>query len=229
MKKALWLIILLTLSTLVFSEETTATDSVTKTPTIQASNLFLQFGTVLNINTEDNSAPSPILYSLGAGYDIPITSWISFAPQGRFYVATYLWDEDLQMALPAEIENRTASVPSLLIDLPVNFKISKGQFEIGLEPGISFLLCYGITASGVEDVDDDIYNINTWFYSSAQFLYPSFRVYFDWTFLSGMKAGISLAQYFSIGSLINDTFPQEMKTAFSFRIFLPQHLIRVKK
>jgi len=220
LKKRLYILILLTFTALSFSQETAISD--TKTKTIQASNLYLGFGPILNINTKDNSAPSPILYTLGVGYDIPIKPWVSFAPQGIFYVSTYLWDEDLEMALPAEIENRTAYVPTLLVDFPANFKIKKKNFEIGIQPGISFLLCYGITAFGVDNVDDDIANINTWFYSNAQFIYPSLKVSFDWTFLSGIKAGISIAQYLSIGSIINNTFPQEMKTAGSFRIFLPQ-------
>ncbi|OJF76718.1 MAG: hypothetical protein BKP49_06045 [Treponema sp. CETP13] len=233
MKKILCCIVFFTSITVVFSLDTPTntspeTESIENTendtPLIDtSSNLFFQMGTLIKVNTYDDSAPSPILFSLGVGYDIPITSLISCTPQIHLFTNYYLWDSDNEQALPAAVENRTASVPAILLDVPATFNFTFGSFILGVQPALSFLLRYAYTAHNVtEDVSEDISNINSWFYSDLHFFYPSLRISFDHFYKSGIKIGLSASAYVPISSFTENNFPQNFICTISSRLFFPQ-------
>ncbi|HZK20286.1 MAG TPA: hypothetical protein VFC68_06140 [Treponemataceae bacterium] len=186
----------------------------------QPGNFFLELGHLSIINTVKNSAPTPHLFSLGAGYEIPINPWLSFSPQTSIYVATYLWNNELQTALPAEIEHRTTTVPSLIIQIPAKFVISTEMFRIGIQPGLSFFLRYGIQSTKIlENEQADVSRINKWFYSKGRFFYPSLQINLDRFFTKKIRAGIAATVYLPIGSIIEKTLPQDISSTLTCRIF----------
>ena len=223
MKKLCCIINMLTCLSFIYSQKTTEITPEETPITGTPSNMFFEMGNLLLVNTYDEGAPSPIKFSLGMGYTIPITTWLSFTPQGQIFSNYYLWDSDNAIALPAETENRTASVPSMLIDIPATFHFTIGSFILGVEPSVSFLLRYAYTAHNVtEDVTDDISNINSWFYSNWHFLYPSLRVSFDHFFTTGTKIGVSIAAYIPVSTFTENNFPQNFTLSITTRIFFPQ-------
>ena len=127
-----------------------------------------------------SSAPSPIAGFLGAEYRYPIRQDVLIAPSLSLYGMRYLWAED--RALPAEIENRTAFVPTLLLDCPFLYRIESGRllYTFGGGPGV--LLRWGFLESGVgkneksysEDMaaGDQVKEINKYLWGSGRWFYP---------------------------------------------------------
>ena len=173
---------------------------------------FVTMGPQLLINTESTtkSAPSPLLFTIGAGMKIPDSSQISFEPAITFFSTYYLWDGN--NALPAEIENRTASVFAFMCDVPVvyTWKTSKQhQFEIG--GGLAILARFAILAGNVSASDtgtsgsasDDVSEINSWFWQNARYLYPEITGSWLYTVSSRLQVGFTPRIYIPFGSLTN--------------------------
>lgn len=161
-------------------------------------------GPQLTVNTQKNSAPSPIKASLGFGIQLPLgKSFVSFIPHLDINVGYYLWNNN--MALPAEIENRTAIVPSIMLDLPISctLKIKTSLLSLGI--GISVLARYGFLSTGVPENDrTDVAKINSDFWKNLNWLYPSLHISFDRLLSNGVTAGAGIRGYIPIGALINN-------------------------
>ncbi|AEE16261.1 hypothetical protein [Treponema brennaborense] len=168
------------------------------------------------------SAPSPILFSLGFGLQFPAGGWVSFEPRVSFFMQYYLWNSIVAngSALPAEIENRTAWVPSLLLDVPAVFSINVHRHTFFAGAGIAFLIRYGFLAGNVGSDEygdsafpnstqltaaDAVKKINHWFWNDLRFLYP--ELLFGWNMLlpNGWKAGIEIRGYVPLGNLAAGT------------------------
>ena len=107
---------------------------------------------IINTGNHENSAVSPIVYPFSFGVKFFKNNTINFEPRLSFYAGYYLWVDDA--AYPAEIENRTATVFSFLLDLPVIYKkqLSKRQFlEFGFGPSANFRIA--ILSNGVSSSD----------------------------------------------------------------------------
>lgn len=191
----------------------------------EGTRLFFTLGPVGILNTDTLSAPSPIKSSLGFGASFPITEWFAVSPSLSVFTNYYLWrsDEAGDRAYPAEVENRTALVPSALIDVPAVFYLRSGNSTLALGLGASFFARYAFLADSVpESESGDIDNINDFFYSGMRFLYPSVQFSYDYLTESGVKAGVVLKALFPLGSLMEDRGLDGGLATIAFRLMLPE-------
>jgi hypothetical protein len=176
--------------------------------------MYLTLGAVGILNTMDasTSAPSPILFTPGfaAGWNIVGHSF-SLSVEGRFsfFMSYYLWDGE--NALPAEVEQRTAFVTTMLLDIPVLFNLEFGRHAIHAGPGIAFAPRLSFLAWNVKpsdsgasgDAGGDVERISAWFYEKARFIYPEFAFGWDYALESGWRAGVDLRVYFPLANGAN--------------------------
>lgn len=190
-------------------EENTASAQNNSTFLQKNWDFFFTLGPILYINTDKDSAPSPVRFSGGAGFDFLKDKTISLQTKLSVFTGYYLWDG--KNARPAEIENRTAIVFSGLIDIDATHRWQKGKSIIEAGAGLSFLARAGMLANGVSADDsggtdsstagDDVSAINKWFYSGMNFLYPN--IAFSWmhTLDSGWLAGLETKLYIPLGAI----------------------------
>ena len=122
---------------LLFSQET-AEDITAEVPEgfIYTLDFIMQFEAGLFLNpeyTELNSSPSPINFEPSIGVLWPNYSHIAIQPILTFFYMNHLWYQD--KALPAEIETRTSTTLSFLLQVPAVFSVflkgSRFQFTAG--------------------------------------------------------------------------------------------------
>lgn len=163
---------------------------------------------IFNIDDSNKSAPSPIVYPFGFGISVYADKFISFQPRLSFFTNYYLYNDG--SAKPAEIENRTATAFSFLIDLPAvfTFDLKHTHFlELGLGAGI--LARFAILSSGVDDseegesgtVSDDLRAINKSFWENANFLYIENSFAYLFRLNEKIKIGPEIRLYIPCGSL----------------------------
>lgn len=163
---------------------------------------------IFNIDDSNKSAPSPIVYPFGFGISVYADKFISFQPRLSFFTNYYLYNDGT--AKPAEIENRTATAFSFLIDLPAvfTFDLKHTHFlELGLGAGI--LARFAILSSGVDaseegesgTVSDDLRAINKSFWENANFLYIENSFAYLFRLNEKIKIGPEIRLYIPCGSL----------------------------
>lgn len=172
---------------------------------------FFTLGPSLYINTDKNSAPSPVSFCGGAGLDLFKSSAISLQPKLSIFTNYYLWNGEY--ARPAEIENRTAIVFSFLLDIDAVHRWNTGKNIIEAGAGLSFLARAGMLANGVNSEDSggtenstagkDISSINKWFYKDMNFLYPNLMFSYMRMLESRWLAGFETKLYFPLGAMID--------------------------
>lgn len=150
------------------------------------------------------SAPSPIAGIIGAGYRHHLRSRLVIAPSVSLFALRYLWGESSQRALPAEIEHRTAYVPTLMLDCPVLYTFERGQFLYSFGGGLSFLARFGFLDSGVDadeirtdagetlTAGEQVSEINKYLWSSLRFIYPTLQGSVRYKLETGWGAGLIL-------------------------------------
>lgn len=154
----------------------------------------------LNMADKSASAPSPILFTPGFGFIWPNDTFISFEPSANFFFSYFLWYDG--RALPAEIENRTASTLSVLLDLPVVFALNLEHAKLQLNAGASILMRFGWLSQGNdESLKDEVELINDYFWSKARFLYLSGGASWIFSLPSNTQFGPFLNIYAPIGSI----------------------------
>ena len=179
-------------------------------------------GPVLTVNTEDatKSAPSPIAFSCGFGAKLNKNNKYSFEPHVSFFKNYYLWDGE--NALPAEVENRTATVLSFLFDLPVVYNFKKKDnyyFEAG--GGIALLARYGLLSNGVKSSDSgstgdaggDVSEINKWLLKPAHMFFPELKGAWNFKVSDRLDAGLESKIYIPI----DGKFPDKMMVSVAAR------------
>ena len=154
------------------------------------------------LNTQSNSAPSPINATLGIGIQLPLGSrYLIFAPHIAVSNSYYLWYDN--MALPAEIENRTAIVPTILLDLPILGRMHLGKNILSIGVGASVLARFGILTTGVPANEaGDVNKINSFFWEDLNWLYPSMVISFDRKIQDNISVGIGAKGYLPLGALM---------------------------
>lgn len=187
---------------------------------------FFTLGPVLYVNTDSKSAPSPIKYSMGAGFDLLNNHFLTIQPKLSFFTDYYMWDGEY--ARPVEIENRTALVLSFLLDLQAThiWTIHKNAIQAGA--GVSFLLRTGFLAGGVDSQDtggtpettagDDVKKINSYFMSGTNFFYPSISLSWLRQLESGRHAGVEARFYIPLGALSDGRGLDSAMASLAFRI-----------
>lgn len=193
--------------------------------------LFFTFGPKLMVNTDDStkSAPSPIMYALGIGGDFSFSNSITLQAHGSFFTNYYLWDGE--NAQPAEVENRTATVFSCMLDLTGGYVwkcgISKKHL-LNLSGGIGLLARYGILSSGVNDDDknrdgtstasDDLSSINDTFFRDLNFFYPEISFTYSYILSDTWKIGGEFRGYAPLGSLMQENSIDSMIFSLALKL-----------
>lgn len=147
-----------------------------------------------------SSAPSPIAGFAGAEYRLPLTPAIDFAPSGSLYTVQYLFDEG--RALPTENENRTAFVPSLLLDASFLYHIERNRFFYSFGGGPAILVRYAFLESGVPATEilsgeelnagDQVKAVNGYFWGSGRWFYPMLQAGVRYKLETGWGAGLTI-------------------------------------
>lgn len=173
---------------------------------------YVQIGSQLTVNTapKEISAPSPLRFLIGGGAVFDFSRLISLEPRLDFWTMYYLYDGE--NALPAEIEQRTATVLCFMLDVPVGFHFYAGKNIFTVGCGIGFLSRVAFLSTGVKKDEEgatgtaegDVQEIVRWFWSGARFLYPEVFTSWEYQISDSLKAGIFLKAYFCVGSLIDD-------------------------
>lgn len=168
----------------------------------EQSDFILKLPVSVYLNTIDtaHSAPSPILFSPGFGFIWPTESFISFEPTLSFFTSYYLLYEG--KALPAEIENRTATTLNFLLDIPVAFALNLTHTKVQLNAGVAMLMRFGWKANGAESVsDNEISEINKYFWANTRFLYISGAASLIFNLPAGTKIGPFFSLFLPVGSI----------------------------
>lgn len=189
--------------------------SLCSLPALDA-DLFFTAGPKLMLNTDDHtkSAPSPIMYSLGVGGDFLFENNVLVSAHGSFFTNYYLWDgTDAQ---PAEVENRTATALSMMLDLTGGYTFKLGETEkhlLSVSGGLGFLFRHAILSNGVSadapnrdtgsKASEDVSDINGTFFSNLNFLYPEFAVSYSYILSEKWKIGSEFRTYLPLGSMTN--------------------------
>ena len=144
-------------------------------------------------------------------------------PALSFFTNYYLWDG--KKALPAEVENRTATVLSFLIDLPVVYNFNRKNnhyFEAGA--GLAVLARYGILSNGVKSSDEgtsgdaqgDVKEINSYFQSFNRMIFPELTAAWNYKVTERLDAGLTGRIYIPISGNGLDTMMISVGTRLIF-------------
>ena len=130
------------------NEETIATEASQYT-----ADFVLQFEPGIYINTESVlvSAPSPIVYPISVGFIWPDSTALSVQPTVSFFMMQHLYYED--RALPAEIENRTTTTLSFMLNIPAVYSIFLSNSNFQLSAGLGVFMRFGLLSPGVKEDD----------------------------------------------------------------------------
>lgn len=167
-------------------------------------------------SNELNSAPSAPVYPWYIGFIYPDNTFIALEPTLSFFTMYNLWYDGT--AYPAEIENRTTTTLSFLLNIPVVFALNIKGTKLEVYPGIAMLMRFGIRAGGVSgsdsgysgSADEDVALINQWYWSNARFLYLSAGVNAIFENISHVKIGPVLNIYMPVGTIFSGESVQGM-------------------
>ncbi len=160
---------------------------------------FLQFdGGLLFIgNTEVESAPSPLLPTLGLTLPFPVLKHPFINLESGFLLfGTYYQFED-ERATPVELEHRDFMVLGALVDtrIGIDLKISKA-FKMGFYAGLALLIRAPIPL--FEDIKSNLGPTLGYFYGKLRFLYPETQITAQMPILENFDIKISLRAYYPL-------------------------------
>lgn len=191
---------------------------------------FITAGPLLMINTDDKtkSAPSPIMYELGIGYDFFQDKMVCGQVRASFFTNYYLWDG--KNAQPAEIENRTATGLSFMIDALAGRTWQSGLNQFTLLGGFGILARFAMLSNGVQPDDlgganstasEDVSSINNWFHSVNNLLYP--QIAFSYLravpdIFGKVMFGGEFRAYMPLGAITSGDFLDNMIFSLAFKL-----------
>ena len=188
--------------------------------------VVLQFEPGFHINTASKleSAPSPIIYPISAGVLWPSDSVIAVQPVISFFMMNHLYYDD--KALPAEIENRTTTTLSFMLNIPAVYSIYLEQSRFQITAGLGVFMRFGLLSPGVKDSDSgwtgtaggDVKKINEWFWKNARWLYLTAGGSWLYNLTPQLKAGPTINVYIPVGGLLKDHSVQAMIISAGIKI-----------
>ena len=225
MKKALSILAAFLIFSAVFAQEMEEISDTEKNAPV-AIDTVLQFEPTLYLNTESPlvSAPSPIVYSVSIGILWPEYARVAVQPTLSFFMMNHLLYED--KAIPAEIENRTTTTLSFMLNVPVvfSFFLSNSRFQVCAGPGV--LMRFGLLSPGVKETDygwlgtagEDVAEINRWFWKDLRWFYFTAGGSWLYNLDSKLKAGPIINISIPVGGLISDHNAQGMLISVGIKI-----------
>lgn len=249
MKKLLFLFALCLISLPVFTQESSVEE---QTPAIeeevnikgseyQSAETFLDFihsldfvlqfepGMYMNFHKTNSegkliSAPSPLIYPVTIGILWPNYTFIAVQPSISFFTMQYLYYDG--MALPAEIENRTASSLSFMVNIPVVFTLFMRNSRLQLSGGLGILLQFGLRSTNVGKDDygysgsaeSDVELINKYFWNNMHWLYLTTSASWLYNVTSQLRFGPTASINIPIGALMGDQDMQGLMLSVGLKI-----------
>ena len=136
----------------------------------------------------------------------------------------HLYYED--KALPAEIENRTTTTLSFMLNIPAVYSIYLEQSRFQITAGLGVFMRFGLLSPGVKDSDSgwtgtaggDVKKINEWFWKNARWLYLTFGGSWLYNLTPQLKAGPVINCYIPVGGLIKDHNVQGLMISAGIKI-----------
>lgn len=196
---------------------------------IHATNFFIELTPGFYINPYKNelhSGPSAPIYPFSLGFTWPNYTFLAIQPTFTYFSMYHLWYDG--NVYPAEIENRTVTTYSIMMDIPAVLSVYMGKNRFQLKAGIAGLFRIASLANGVSESDsgytgsagEDLKEINKWFWQKLNFLYISNG--FSWLreITGTLKGGSILNVYFPIGSLLDQRAFLGTIISFGFKISL---------
>ena len=234
MKKLLLITINLLFLTGLFAQEAAA-DTVVENE-VQASEtsdtqsktakFVMQFEPGFYINTASTliSAPSPIVYPITLGFIWPEETNIAIQPTVSFFMMQHLYYDD--MALPAEIENRTTTTLSFMLNIPAVYSVFMENSRFQFSAGAGIFMRFGLLSPGVEESDsgwtgsagEDAARINEYFWGNMRWLYLTAGAGWLYNLTPQLRAGPTLNFYLPVGGLISDKTVQGMIISAGIKI-----------
>ncbi len=180
---------------------------------------FVTAGPLLLVNTDSESAPSPLMFSVGMGASLWQQAPLGVQSRISFFTNYYLWRDD--EAYPAEIENRTALALSALLDVCAVKTWMRRTQLLQAGAGAAVLARLAAQANGVSGADDEVKSIQRWFWQSYRWLYP--ELVFSWLHRlpqGRLSAGLEMRFYLPLGSLLSGDGMDAalISTAFKFSL-----------
>ena len=232
-KRLLFIFIISILSTKIFAQEEQQPAAPIQEPKSKAKqimeniDIILQFEPTLYLSPEskrNNSNIVNIFYGFTFGASFPRDYFVSFQPTVSFFSMNHIWHGNI--ALPTEIENRTTTTLSFMLNLPAAFNFLFEKSRIQLTAGVGAFLRFGILSNGVNDNDSgysgsaagDVKLINNWFWEKARWLYASFGASWLYNITSKIKIGPVLNVYVPFTSIIEYKKPQDMIISLGVKI-----------
>ena len=232
MKRFLSILAAVLFASAVFAQEVESEDEFSTipaptTPTAPSPlDIVLQFEPTLYLNTESTlvSAPSPIVYPFSIGILWPEYSRVAVQPLLSFFMMNHLLYED--KAVPAEIENRTTTTLSFMLNVPVvfSFFLSNSRFQVCAGPAV--LMRFGLLSPGVKETDsgwagsagEDVTAINNWFWNDLRWFYFTAGGSWLYNLDSKLKAGPVMQISIPVGGLISNHNAQGMLISLGIKI-----------
>ena len=208
------------------SREETFEESVEESQANFPLDFVMQFEPGIYINTQSTlvSAPSPIVYPISVGFIWPNEAQLSVQPTLSFFMMQHLYYKD--MALPAEIENRTTTTLSFMLNIPVVYSIFLENSRFQLTGGIGVFMRFGILSPGVKADDsgwsgsagEDVGKINEWFWGNVRWLYLTLGGSWLYNLTPQLRAGPVINISIPVGGLISDQDAQGMLISLGIKI-----------
>ncbi len=159
--------------------------------------------------TDKAGAPSPVVFPIAFGITIPKQTLVSFQPRISFFTGYYSWHG--KYALPAEIESRTGTALSFMVDLPAAFTFRiRERHAIETTIGAGFLLRGAFLSNGVGknesgvsgSAEGDVKKINEWFWKGGNFFFVQTSVAYLFRVSEKLEVGPETRCYLPIGSFV---------------------------
>ena len=219
MKKLLLIISTLLLLTPLFAQEEEATSSY-------SADFVMQFEPGILINTESVlvSAPSPIVYPISVGFIWPDAATLAIQPTVSFFMMQHLYYDD--RALPAEIENRTTTTLSFMLNIPAVYSIFLEKSRFQITAGLGIFMRFGLRSPGVNESDSgwsgsagqDVKLINEYFWKKPRWLYLTAGGSWLYDLTPQLRAGPVINISIPVGGLITDKDLQGMLISLGIKI-----------
>ncbi len=232
MKKLLLIISTLLLLTPLFAQEEEAAETVEAIEFEEpvqnhySADFVMQFEPGLYLNTESVlvSAPSPIVYPITIGFLWPDAAVLAIQPTISFFMMQHLYYDD--RALPAEIENRTTTTLSFMLNIPAVYSIFLKNSNFQITAGLGIFMRFGLLSPGVKSTDsgwsgsagEDVSKINEYFWKKPRWFYINAGGSWLYNLTPQLRAGPVINISIPVGGLIVDKDAQGMLISVGIKI-----------
>ena len=227
MKKLLLIISTLLLLTPLFAQEEAAAETAEPVElTHYSADFVMQFEPGLYLNTESVlvSAPSPIVYPITIGFLWPDAAVLAIQPTISFFMMQHLYYDD--RALPAEIENRTTTTLSFMLNIPAVYSIFLKNSNFQITAGLGIFMRFGLLSPGVKSTDsgwsgsagEDVSKINEYFWKKPRWFYINAGGSWLYNLTPQLRAGPVINISIPVGGLIVDKDAQGMLISLGIKI-----------